>query len=178
MEHFYENIPGWFSFERLYKSQVERIIGNGHFVELGAWNGRSTAFMAVEIINSEKNIKFDVIDVWADENNTIEIFSKNLRPVIKYINPVRGNSMELYKNYQDLSLDFVYIDTGHTEVQTFSEISLWYPKVKIGGVIAGHDFDNTDYPGVKIAVEKYFGKNYEFSKDNRSFVHTKKSKTV
>jgi hypothetical protein len=67
MEHFYnENIFGenWFDYSELYKSQVNKAIDGSHFVEVGSWKGRSSAFMAVEIINSGKKIKFDCVDTW------------------------------------------------------------------------------------------------------------------
>ena len=62
MEHFYENIPGWFSYDYLYRDAVERAEDESLFVEIGSFKGRSTAFMCVEIANSGKNIKFDCID--------------------------------------------------------------------------------------------------------------------
>ena len=37
---------------------------NAHFVEVGTWQGNSAAYMAVEILNSGKNIQFDVYDIW------------------------------------------------------------------------------------------------------------------
>ena len=62
MDHFHFNVPGWFTFPSLYSHMVERY-DNAHFVEVGSWQGSSAAYMGVEIINSGKNIKFDVYDV-------------------------------------------------------------------------------------------------------------------
>jgi hypothetical protein len=57
MEHIYEKIDGWFTFNELYSNMV----GNSHqdsiFVEIGTWKGRSAAYMAVEIANSNKKSK-------------------------------------------------------------------------------------------------------------------------
>lgn len=39
----------------------------------------------------------------------------------------------------DGSLDFVYIDGNHSEEYVRQDIRLWWPKVKIGGMLAGHD---------------------------------------
>lgn len=40
------------------------------------------------------------------------------------------------------SLDFVYIDANHSYEGASEDISLWYDKVKKGGVFGGHDFTN------------------------------------
>jgi hypothetical protein len=70
MEHFYKDEKfgdAWFGFDDIYKMAVERFPTGSHFVEVGSWKGRSAAFMAVEIINSGKQIKFDCVDSWAEE---------------------------------------------------------------------------------------------------------------
>lgn len=41
---------------------------------------------------------------------------------------------------EDKSLDFVYIDANHTYQAVKNDIRLWYPKVKSGGIIMGHDY--------------------------------------
>mgnify|MGYP003349871615 CR=1 FL=1 len=66
MQHFYENIgpENWFNYQDLYRMVVEKYPSGSHFIEVGSWKGRSSAFMAVEIINSGKNIKFDCVDTW------------------------------------------------------------------------------------------------------------------
>jgi len=65
MEHFYKDLgENWFTYPGLYSMIVEKYPTNSHFVEVGVWKGMSAAYMAVEIINSGKNIKFDCIDIW------------------------------------------------------------------------------------------------------------------
>ena len=53
----------------------------------------------------------------------------------------------------DDSLDFVYIDANHTYAHVLQDIELWTPKVKIGGLVAGHDF--TGRAGVRRAVREF-----------------------
>jgi hypothetical protein len=64
MEHFYNKIHGWFDFQNLYTKMVNDHADNSHFVEVGAFYGKSAAYMAVEIANSGKKIQFDVVDTW------------------------------------------------------------------------------------------------------------------
>jgi predicted O-methyltransferase YrrM len=56
--------------------------------------------------------------------------------------------------YKDRSLDFVFIDGSHEYEDVKEDIYHWYPKVKKGGIIAGHDY--TTYAGVKEAVDEFF----------------------
>ena len=104
MEHFYKNLgEEWFPYPNLYSMMVNKYPTNSHFVEVGTWKGMSAAYMAVEIINSEKNIKFDCIDVWGYLDtqsdipetlfdNLYEIFLKNIDPVKHIINPIKALS--------------------------------------------------------------------------------------
>ena len=57
----------------------------------------------------------------------------------------------------DGSLDFVFIDADHSYEGCKADISLWLPKLKDGGVLSGHDYENTDYPkfGVRAAVDEF-----------------------
>jgi predicted O-methyltransferase YrrM len=54
-------------------------------------------------------------------------------------------------------LDLVFIDALHDEARVDEDIQLWAPKVRPGGVVCGHDYENKRFPGVKVAVERYFG---------------------
>jgi len=56
-------------------------------------------------------------------------------------------------------LDFVYIDGDHSYEATKKDIEIYYPKVRIGGVIAGHDFKETEV-GVIKAVYEFFKNKY------------------
>lgn len=64
MEHFYKEInsENWFGYENLYSYVVDKFDSGSHFVEVGVWKGMSACFMAVEITNSGKDIKFDCVE--------------------------------------------------------------------------------------------------------------------
>ena len=55
--------------------------------------------------------------------------------------------------FEDNSIAFLYIDTTHEYEHVIKEIDAWYPKVKLGGIIAGHDYFT---PGVHRAVNEFF----------------------
>ena len=166
MDHFYEDVYGFSQVDlfALYKKMVDRFDSGSHFVEVGAFLGRSAVFMAVEIINSGKNIKFDCIDHWQgseEHNNNDEVnferlyvdFLENIKPVKGVINPIRANSIEASNLYKLNSLDFVFIDASHDEASVKDDLAHWMPRVKEDGVIAGDDLNNE---GVANAVKWFF----------------------
>ena len=158
MEHFYKNIRGWFTFPNLYKQVVEKQQSEAHFVEIGSLQGQSACYMAVEIINSNKTIKFDCIDPWRHKQLVYNLFLKNTETVRSVVNPIRLPSTEASNLYADNSLDFVFIDAIHTYKCVKDDIKHWYPKVKKGGILAGHDYCS-DWPSVVQAVDEFILKH-------------------
>jgi len=50
-------------------------------------------------------------------------------------------------------LDFVYIDGNHTYENVLEDIELYYPHVRSGGVIGGHDYDGSNLGVSRAAIE-------------------------
>ena len=188
MEHFYKNIHGWFDFQDLYTKMVEDHANDSHFVEVGAFYGKSAAYMAVEIANSGKNIKFDVVDTWRGSpehqegawdhredmvNDTaFEVFTENMKPVEGFYNAIKLPSLEAANQYDNNSLDFVFIDASHEYESVKADIEAWYSKVKSGGFIGGHDYLKGDSKyGVYLAVDERFETNFELY--GTSWLHRK-----
>lgn len=151
MDHFYQNIQGWFDYGNFLDEMVNHFPSGSHFVEVGAWLGSSAAYMGVAIINSGKDIKFDSVDTWLGSpehtefedviNGTLyESFLKNIAPVAHVVNPIRLPSVEAAKLYADQSLDFVFIDAEHSYESVVADIKAWLPKMKPTGMLAGHDY--------------------------------------
>lgn len=53
---------------------------------------------------------------------------------------VKKFSLEAVNNFLDSSLDFVYIDANHNFQNIANDIVEWSKKVKVGGIISGHDY--------------------------------------
>jgi SAM-dependent methyltransferase len=168
MEHFYQKIgEDWFTYPNLYKKIVNDANEKSHFVEVGVWKGRSASFMAVEINNSKKHIKFDCIDTWEGSvehqeydiivnKKLYDLFLENIEPVKDIINPIKMSSLDAVNLYEDKSLDFVFIDASHEYEDVKKDILAWLPKVKVGGILAGHDYSQM-WDGVVKAVDEIFG---------------------
>lgn len=68
---------------------------------------------------------------------------------------IRKTSMDAVHDIKDGSLDFVYIDAMHEFDPVMLDIIHWTPKVRIGGIVAGHDYIESHDCGVVNAVRAY-----------------------
>src|SRR3990167_6747852 len=61
---------------------------------------------------------------------------------IKYPNYtfIRDYSMNAVKDFEDNSLDFVYIDGDHCFESATNDIAEWSKKVRPGGIVSGDDY--------------------------------------
>ena len=185
MEHFYNSDifeEGWFDYETLYTKMVNEFPTDSTFVEVGCWRGQSASYMCVEIANSDKSIDFYCVDHWlpfSDSDNDptkhlYETFLDNLQPVKKYFNALRLESVKAACLFEDESIDFVFIDASHDYNSVKSDIMAWYPKVKKGGVIAGHDYvvDSLEFEVDKV-VNELFPNDFELIQSTNPYVpHT------
>jgi hypothetical protein len=76
---------------------------------------------------------------------------------------IRDDSLNAARLFSDGGLDWVHIDADHSYAACKADIEAWAPKVKIGGVVAGHDYTDmnsaTTVFGVKQAVNEYIQRN-------------------
>ncbi len=68
---------------------------------------------------------------------------------------IRKTSLQATKDIPDGSLDFVYIDGLHEWDPVACDIIFWTPKIRIGGIVAGHDYVESYACGVVNAVRAY-----------------------
>lgn len=182
LDHFYfDDAMGenWFTFPNLYRSMVEKFPSGSRFVEVGVWKGKSAAFMCVEIRNSNKIIDFTCVDHWNgsiehQEKNAHElpdlydIYTENMTPVKGLYRDLKIPSLQAAATFEDESLHFVFIDASHEYDDVVADIKAWLPKMKKGGVIAGHDCypNNPYFGGVYRAVCDTLGEgNFKVSED-------------
>lgn len=136
-------------------------------IQIGCYAGQSTEFF----INSELFELFYCIDPWTngydakdEANNSVEqaekVFDekfKNNKKIIK----IKEYSWNAINNFQDESIDFIYIDGNHQYDAVKKDLELYYPKIKNGGIISGHDYC-LYWNGVKKAVDEFFKNKFSF----------------
>lgn len=122
--------------------------------KVGAEIGVSRGYYSKILLRSIPNLKLYGIDPWLKYEGYIELNNaqgqqttdENLDVAMKRLSPyknmifVRKFSMDAVKEFADNSLDFVFIDGNHSFEFVVNDIAEWSKKVKVGGIIAGHDF--------------------------------------
>ena len=78
-------------------------------------------------------------------------------------------SIDAAKNFDDNYFDFVYIDADHAYQSVKTDLEAWYPKVKKGGFLAGHDWTMQDDVGraVREFVEEHKISTLKYEDDER-----------
>jgi predicted O-methyltransferase YrrM len=156
----YQEIDGWFNHEAAYDYLIAQMPEGGTFVELGAWLGKSSAYLCDKATGKQ----ITIIDTWKGSPNELttthalatqvdiyELFRENMGE--RNYKSIKATSKTASKKFADESLDVVFIDLTHTYEAVKEDIALWLPKVKKGGILAGDDY-HENWPGVIQAVDE------------------------
>ena len=116
-------------------------------VELGVADG----FFSEQILSSEKIKHLYSIDMWAgDRGHDIEQYKRAIKRVSPYYarnTIIRSKFEQVVDLFDDNYFDLIYIDGyAHTGQDNGKTLHQWWPKVKIGGVFSGHDYDEKMWP--------------------------------
>jgi len=145
--------------------------------EIGVWKGH-TSLTLLQHLPTIKN--YHLVDPWINYSeykmsgdakaNDMILFAQNVcRGRLDDFNHKliwhKKVSEEAAYEINDQSLDLVFIDGNHAYKFVKQDIELWKPKVKSGGILAGHDLDWKDAPGVRQAVEEKFGNTWNLGPD-------------
>jgi hypothetical protein len=124
---------------------------NGFGVEVGVQKGiyskillQNSCLQKLYLVDTWRKLKSDYKDIanvgpyghlQAMMQTFLNVYDFNQRAVM-----LREESVEAADLFPDGSLDFVYLDGDHTEIGIKRDLNAWYPKVKKGGILSGHDF--------------------------------------
>jgi hypothetical protein len=97
-----------------------------------------------------------------DRDQVCEIFHEAMRNVAfagERAVVHKSTSAEAAVEIPDRSLDFVFIDADHTYAAVTHDLEAWFPKIRSGGIFAGHDFgarrDKKGIWGVAKATQEF-----------------------
>jgi hypothetical protein len=79
-------------------------------------------------------------------------FANGRRTILRMTSAAAAGQVEPH------SLDFVFIDAVHSRKCVLQDLELWEPKIRVGGLISGHDYGNPQTPGVETAVYEFLDK--------------------
>jgi len=118
--------------------------------EVGVEMGRYSKVLCEEI----PGVKLYGIDCWLrnlDKNPTdYEVAQQRLKPYGCTL--IKDYSVEASKQFENGTLDFVYIDANHFYDYVMQDLIAWRPKVRKGGIVAGHDYFVSKRPGSSLSV--------------------------
>lgn len=132
--------------------------------EIAAEVGVSYGDFSKFILDNTK-MKLYSIDPWevneelSSPESAFASSKEKLQPFGDRSEMVKGYSPAAAAPFSDAYFCFVYIDGLHDYESVKKDIVAWYPKVREGGVIAGHDFNRTKWPGVCQAVDEFCKEN-------------------
>jgi predicted O-methyltransferase YrrM len=129
-------------------------------VEVGSYRGESTVLFAhtfQQVYAIDPHKEYDSSDgasnaEMLDRARTELEIRMAVYPNIEHIN---ATSIEAAQQFEDGSLDFVYLDGDHRYHGIKADIQAWLPKIAKGGYIGGHDHEPR-FMGVVRAVAECF----------------------
>lgn len=129
-----------------------------NWVEIGSYIGESALIFASFSFVKELNCvdpfilgkRTDLEDCFRER---LKIFMKPRRPKVHL-------HLETSENYapkvENKSIDVVYIDGDHSYEAVLKDLESWYPKLKEGGFLCGHDYNPVGkHKGVYKAVNEF-----------------------
>lgn len=152
-----EGIPRWLPGEDIPKIIAEMKSPVG--VEIGTAEGYTTEYL-LETVSDLKLYGIDPYEIYIDYNGNEPNSEKDKEQHHKKVEKFSDRYTHIYKTsddaaseFEDESLDFVFIDGLHTYEQVLKDCVNYYPKLKKGGYIIGHDFARIQ--AVNTAVREF-----------------------
>lgn len=169
MNGYYQHIDGWCDFHNLYYDLLINVLPeNSTFVEVGSWHGHSMCFAAEILKFHRKKINLFAIDIFAseldnslkpysvsrNESSCYSIFLNNMAKagVLNMITPIAMFSEDASKLFENNSIDCVFIDAAHDKENVINDLQSWIPKVKMNGLVTGHDYEH----GIRSFIDEFF----------------------
>lgn len=148
------------SISKLTRWDLARLF-TGTGVEVGVERGKYSR----AICKSNPGVKLFGVDPWKAEHNDKKDYTQETIDGFREITiartkgcdftPIQKFSVDAAKDFENNSLDFVYLDGAHDYQSVVDDLNAWYPKVKTGGILSGHDYATINTFGVIEAVDEF-----------------------
>lgn len=151
--------------------RVERV------AEIGVWRGH-TSQVLLHFLPGIRS--YHLVDPWANYADYEKSGDAKANEAIALARDLCAERLDPFRNklvwhamysheaagrVEPGSLDLVFIDGNHDYDYVKRDIACWLPKLRRGGILAGHDLDWKDAPGVRRAVEESFGSDWSAGPD-------------
>ena len=135
------------------------------YVEVGCFEGESTAYLAKALKPRWRQVEIFAVDIFEGITKEIDpiFYSKGQywkkyeerlinEKVRKKVIDIKSLSHEGASKFKDRSVDFVFIDASNAYADVMRDMEHWWPKISGYGTLAGHD---CYAPSVHSAVKEF-----------------------
>lgn len=129
-----------------------------HDFKTGAEVGVLMARFSEILFENISGLKLYAIDSWKNIQHHKAVEASAKETLSKYNSEViHKTSMEAVRDFEDGSLDFVYIDANHRYHSALDDLTAWTKKVRKGGIVCGDDYYHSPSGliGVIEAVDEF-----------------------
>ena len=114
--------------------------------EVGVYQGEHAKIMLerlniYQLVLIDPYLPFKDVGIDVDPSETFKIAENAVAPYKDKVCFTKFRSIDAAKTLANESLDFCYIDANHEYDYVKQDIEAYYPKVKAGGVLGGHNFE-------------------------------------
>jgi len=142
------------------RNNLAELLGSLGFT-FGAEIGTQRGLFSKVLFEGIPNLSLTCVDPWAEyyaasqqrQDAIYDLAVKNLQGL--NVTFLRKPSLEGVKEFADETLDFVYIDGDHLFDAVVQDIIAWMPKIKLGGIMALHDYHTEVGADVMMAINAY-----------------------
>lgn len=129
------------------RTTTAQLLGKLGFT-IGAEVGVAQGHHAKVLCDNIPGLKLFAIDIWQtysgykEYTDRIDKYYQEARQRLAPYNctMIKKFSMDAVQDFEDNSLDFVYIDGAHDFKNVADDICEWTKKVRVGGIVFGHDY--------------------------------------
>lgn len=144
---------------------AKKIPRDGTYLEIKSWMGASAELVYDATKYSRKQINLITIGP-----NVNEAFLKTTGSIPRF-QLIKSHAAAAKDQIKDKSIDLFFLDGARSYEFVKRDIQDYWPKVKIGGIVLGHDYsDQKEHRGVVRAANEAFGWNIRKLENSRIFL--------
>lgn len=169
--------------EEIFGMVADKVTNKSVCVEIGVFVGSNICYFAQKC--RERGVRPDIwaIDKWVCDDlsqaskehvgvydNFLEAFDNNLTKCglnDGSVEILQAASLEAVEEWEDGTIDFLFLDDFHEYPYVADELRAWLPKMKKNSIIGGHDYCSSE--GIRRAVQEVLGDDINLTSNQASY---------
>ena len=131
----------------------------GAVVEIGSYRGVTAAALASSTARTVVAVD-PFLGGYGATNMDYDTFKRRIQGIANLVH-VRSTSGAAAAGWNHGPASLIFIDAVHDYANVSFDISVWWPKLIVGGIMAFHDTDDANFPGTRRAVHELFARGAE-----------------